>query len=342
MSTLSSLRPFVRPPPATAPPSPAAAQVQLHPCPTRLDCPHCSHATKPDFDWSFVDGVYCISMRHRDDRAALAAGELHRVGLCARTLFVRTEKAGSAKRGCWEAHRAVAADARARGLRRVLVLEDDFAFSRSVSPATIARIGAALRRLPADWQGFYLGHWALWAYPVARRVLRCSSLCTHAYIASERLLAWLAETPFDRRGAVARRRIGGRGIDASFAALPDMYAFFPLVVSQRLVTGDHMLAPHLRFAHPKRLLRDLFVRSRLREYAMAYAMGANEKLVLALTALLLPGARAVAGTARRVRASHLRGGARPAPALHGVDAPRPGVATRVGPAAEALATGEGS
>jgi hypothetical protein len=336
MSTRSPLQPFVPPPPAAAP-APTSAEVRLHPCPTRLDCSHCLRAAEPGFDWSFVDGVYCISLSHREDRAALAARELHRVGLCTRTLFVRTKKAGTAKRGCWEAHRAVAADARARGLRRVLVLEDDFAFSRSVSPATVARIGAALRRLPPDWLGFYLGHWALWAYPVGRRALRCSSLCTHAYVASERLLAWLVETPFERREAVARRRIGGRGLDASFAALPGMYAFFPLVASQRLVAGDHMLAPHLRFGHPKRLLRDLFVRSQLREYAMAHAMGANEKLVLALTVLLLPAARAVSKMARRSNGWRLRGGARPAPALQPVDAPRPGVEPAAGP----FATGEG-
>ena len=265
----------------------------FHTLPTQPGCPHCDGespgAPVDRSPWSFLDGVYCISLREREDRARDAARELHGVGLCRRAILYRPAKDRIAKRGCWESHRAVAADARARGLRRVLILEDDVVFSASVSPAIAQRIGTALASLPDDWMGFYLGHWALWAYPVRRHVLRCSSLCTHAYVASERLLRWLGETPFERRDAIARRRIGGNGIDSAFAALPAMYAFFPLLVAQRLVPNDHMRAPRIRFWPPRKLLLDLFVRSRVREHAMAYAMGANEKLVIALTALLLPG-----------------------------------------------------
>lgn len=265
---------------------------RLHGCPTLPGCPHCaSAATDPSPDptrWSFVDGVYCISLSHRDDRAADAARELHRVGLCGRALFYRPTRDRSAKRGCWESHRAVAMHASARGLRRALILEDDVLFTSSFSPVTVERIGAALASLPSDWMGFYLGHWALWAYPVGRNTLRCSALCTHAYVASERLLAWLGATPFERRNEIPRSRIGGRGIDTAFAALPGMYAFFPLVAVQRLVSNDHMHTPRRRIWPLRKLMLDLLVRSRLREYAIAYAMGANEKLAIALSPLLLP------------------------------------------------------
>ena len=265
-------------------------------CPTLPGCPHCASAATR---WSFVDGVYCISLRHRDDRAADAARELHRVGLCARALFYRPTRDPSAKRGCWESHRAVAMHASARGLRRVLILEDDVLFPPSFSALTVERIGAALASLPPDWLGFYLGHWALWAYPVGRNVLRCSSLCTHAYVASERLLAWLGATPFERRNDVRRSWIGGNGIDTAFAALPGMYAFRPLVAVQRRVPSDHLHTPRRRIWPLRKLMLDLLARSGLREYALAHAMGANEKLAIALTPLLLPGLWASRRLARR-------------------------------------------
>lgn len=224
-------------------------------------------------------GVYCISLRSREDRARGAWRELHWVGLCDRVIFHRPEKDSKPTRGCWESHRAVAADARRQrrhGLGRVLVLEDDVAFTRSLSAAHVRRIRAAIDRLPADWMGFYLGHWALWALPAGWRTLRCSSLCTHAYVASERLLDWLGRTPFERRDALRLSRIVGRGVDSAFAALPQMFAIFPAVAVQRFETSDHLEARRIRL---RRAHRDLFVLSRMREFAMAYAMGLNEKLV---------------------------------------------------------------
>jgi hypothetical protein len=279
----------------------------FHACPARPDCPYCggaADATPGRFDWSFLDGVYCISLRHRDDRADETAREFHRLGLCARAIFHRPLKDRKAKRGCWESHRAVAADARTRGWRRVLIVEDDVCFAASTSPETAARVGAALADLPADWMGFYLGHWALWAYPAGRDVLRCSSLCTHAYVASERLLDWLCETPYEARNALPRHRIGGRGLDATFAALPGMFAFTPLVATQRLIPGDNMNAPTIRWWPPKSLVRDLFVRSRIREYAMAHGMRANERVAIALAGVSGPIFRASARRAQRRLARH--------------------------------------
>jgi hypothetical protein len=272
-------------------------------CPPLPGCAHCGEsasragARRPD--WGFLDGAYCISLRHRDDRALDAARELHRVGLCARAVFHRPTKDRIAKRGCWESHRAVAAHARARGLRRVLILEDDVLFAPSVSTATADRVGAALVGLPMDWMGFYLGHWALWAYPISRHVLRCSSLCTHAYVASERLLDWLCETPFERGRSLVRSGVGGNGLDSAFAVLPGMYACFPLIAVQRFVPNDHMKSTRIRIRPLRKLLLDLFVRSRVRELAMAHAMGLNEKLVLGLAPVLVPAFRAWHRSARR-------------------------------------------
>ena len=268
----------------------------FHPCPPRTGCPHCAASPlQPACDWSFLDGVYCISLRSRDDRARETMQELHRVGLCARTRFYRPEKdPGSANRGCWESHRAVAADARARGLRRVLILEDDVVFARGFGPSEVARIGAALAELPPDWMGFYLGHWALSAVRVSPRVLRCSSVCTHAYVASERLLAWLGGIPWSERRRVPKSLLGGKGIDTRLAALPQMFAVYPLVAFQRDTPGDHFRERQ----RAKRGLRARVRRSRVREWTIAHGMRANEQLILAITPLVRLGAAAWRGVTR--------------------------------------------
>src|SRR5262245_3159199 len=150
-------------------------------CPTAPDCPFCGtrSGTAPSFDWSFLDGVYCISLVTRPDRATEAARELHRVGLCRDALFFRSiQDPRSTKRGIWEAHRSVARDACARACKRVLILEDDVLFSRSFSPRTSSVVREALEALPPDWMAFYLGHWPVWAYFVGPRIMRVSALCT--------------------------------------------------------------------------------------------------------------------------------------------------------------------
>src|SRR5262245_44776103 len=153
-----------------SPPGAGESAPVFHACPSQLDCPHCGRATtdatRRHFDWSFLDGVYCISLSHRADRPDETTRQLHRAGLSLKAVFHRPLKDRKAKRGCWESHRTVAADARARGLRRVLILEDDVCFAASTSPATAERVRAALADLPAGWMALYLGHWALWVRPV--------------------------------------------------------------------------------------------------------------------------------------------------------------------------------
>ena len=187
-----------------------------HPCPADPACPHCSGAapgTAAALDWSFLDAAYCISLKIRDDRAAQAAAEFHKVGLCQRVLFYRPDKhPKNGFIGGWGSHRVVAMHALARGAGRTLIFEDDVLFARPVRPQTLRSIARALDRLPPDWMIFFLGHWPLRAYPVRPNVLRTSSACSHAYIASSRLLQWLADHPWDAAG-IERSRIAGKGVD---------------------------------------------------------------------------------------------------------------------------------
>jgi hypothetical protein len=269
----------------TSPPGGAAAF--FHPCPRDPSCSYCTggEARQPRFDWSFLDGIYCISLQSRDDRAASAAAQFHRLGLCNRAVFYRPRKHASKPAiGIWESHRAVAVRALARGQRTVLILEDDALFGQRVRPRTVRAIAGAVRGLPPDWTIFYLGHMARWAYFVRPRVLRVSSTAAHAYIASPRLLKWLRDHPFGTPG-IAHVRIAGNGIDSAYAKLRGAYAFFPLIAIQSGSPSDYRIG---RTKKPKRgKLRHVFSRSRHRELIISRVLRPNQYLILALSPAFL-------------------------------------------------------
>ena len=258
------------------------ATLAWHPTPSSPDCAHCGQvragSSRPRFDWSFVDAAYCISLRERPDRAAEAAAEFHRVGLCGRVTFFRPERpSGSVRIAIWESHRTVAEHALRHGRSRVLFLEDDVMFARRIQPAALRAIGEVMDTLPQGWMVLYLGHWPLWAYFVRRNLLRCGSACCHAYIASERTLRWLRDNPPD---TVPIARIAGRGVDAALARLPETYAMFPMLAIQRPSPSDNLWAAAGR---PKRKLKHLITRSRYRELLLSRLMRPNELLVAALS-----------------------------------------------------------
>jgi glycosyl transferase, family 25 len=251
-----------------------------HATPDASGCPHCGEASRGagGFDWSFLDAAYCISLRGRPDRAAAAAAEFHRVGLCGRVTFFRPEKdPDSVRLGIWQSHRRVAEHALRHGRSTVLICEDDVMFSHRIGPAAVRAVAAALPALPRDWMVLYLGHWPLWGYFVRRNLLRCGSACCHAYIASERMLRWLRDNPPD---SVPIARIAGRGVDAAFARLPATYAMFPMLAIQRPGRSDNM---GVAGGRRKKKLKHLITRSRRRELLLSSLMRPNEMLIAALS-----------------------------------------------------------
>lgn len=254
-------------------------------CPADPDCPNCGDhrdpASAPVYDWSFLDGAYCISLQSRPDRAASAAAELHRVGLCRSTLFHRPVKNSTwPVAGIWEAHRAVAMHALAAGRKNVLILEDDVVFSRRLRAGRVRAIGEALGTLPEGWMLFYLGHMSRWAFLVRRNVLHVSSTAAHAYIASPRLLTWLRDRPFGTEG-IKRVRVSGRGIDAAYARLPGTYAIFPLIATQSASPSDHIVRPGkaLTINKPKHL----FTRTKYRELILSKVMRPAQYVAIVAT-----------------------------------------------------------
>lgn len=261
-------------------------QPVCHSCPIDPSCPYCNGSieqTGGALDWSFLDAAYCISLKARDDRVAQAAAEFHRVGLCQRVTFYRPDKhPKNGFIGSWTSHRDVALNALKRGCERTLICEDDVLFTRRIRPATLRAIARALRGLPTNWMIFFIGHWPLAAYFVRHNVLRTSSACSHAYIASPRLLCWLRDHPWGSPG-VQFSRIAGKGVDSAFAKLPATYALFPMLAIQRVSQSDNFEDLAVRRSMRKKRLKHLVTRSAHRELLLSKLMRPFEMVVALLS-----------------------------------------------------------
>lgn len=196
--------------------------------------------------WNFIDHGYCLGLDDRPDRQSEARAQLATVGLLEQTTFlVSSPTSGPKPPAIFDSHCAAARDAKSRGFRRILIMEDDVCFLRTKQhPADL--VGRTVSRLPAGWQGLFLGHFPLRAFFIERGILRTMSGCSHAYIANEPLIDWLAgldpcqDLPAQRIPLV---RLVGQGIDAALAARPGMYAVFPMVAVQSTSVSSNV-NPH--------------------------------------------------------------------------------------------------
>jgi glycosyl transferase, family 25 len=137
---------------------------------------------------SVFDRICIINLPERADRRRAVTRELARHGVAVdgeRVRFVagiRPDGPGefpsTGARGCYLSHLAVLRQARADGVRRLLVLEDDVMFLGPPGGATA--LAQDLRR--ADWQLAYPGHMQP-ALPGPLRWQRCDEplVCAHCY-----------------------------------------------------------------------------------------------------------------------------------------------------------------
>ena len=267
-------------------PAPGAQQAtgndtpSWHPCPARADCPHCTAPEgEPILDWSFLDAVYCISLKTRDDRALRVAEEFHRTGLCRYVQFYRPDKhPQKGVIGSWESHRQVAMHAHRQGCRTALVFEDDVLFQRRVTPQLLAEVAVTLERLPSDWHIFYLGHWPVEAWFLRSNLLRTRSACAHAYVISERLMAWIEEHPYGTPG-IPMTKIIGKALDSAFSRLPGTYALMPMLATQSVSASDNFSYK----SRTKTKLKHWVTRSVHRETMLSHLMRPAELIVVALS-----------------------------------------------------------
>ena len=289
---MNSLKAQVKPDPVM----PVYDEPVFYPCPPDPSCPYCNGTigAAEALDWSFLDGVYCISLKGREDRAIAVAAQFHTVGLCRQVLFYRPLRhPGRGYIGSWESHRAVAGHAGARGYQTTLIFEDDVQFVRRLSPRSVRAIGRAIERLPPDWMIFFLGHWPLWAYFVRPNVLRTSSGCAHAYIVSSRLLRWLHEHPWGAPG-IEKRRLIGKALDSAYAMLPATYALFPMIATQSISRSDNFAVSRKKNTK----LKHLVTHSRHREWFLSKLMRPGEAVVVLLSPLFFIAQMTLRGFAR--------------------------------------------
>jgi hypothetical protein len=238
--------------------------------------PHCEFCSRSSEFARFFDAVYCLSLQEQPHRTPAMADLFHRLGLCANATFLRPRRAKNQPRAIWQSHRDMAHHAIDRGFCKVLLFEDD-ADIRIDRDRLQARLGEAMASLPDDWWGLFLGHIPLQAYPAGFHLLRARSGAAHAYIASERLLFWLAVTePTDPEVPICRTI--GAGIDAALANLPGMYAMFPMVATQRF-TNDYRVDPRRDELGRPRKLTDI---SRYRTFLICNMARSAEALAVLL------------------------------------------------------------
>jgi hypothetical protein len=212
------------------------SEAYFEPVPRTAGCRFCE-GQQPGLSLSpAVEAIYCISLQEQPHRTSAAAAHFHALGLCRDVLFYRAVRGRYANRAIWESHRAVAEHALRNGFCRVLVLEDDVAFTQPPEQLVL-RVTAAIDAVPRNWWALYLGHLPIQAFFVHPDILRVRSGCTHAYVANKPLLNWLAVTPPMAAEAPVWRWIG-QSIDAAMSSLPEMYALFPMVAVQRFL-GDY-------------------------------------------------------------------------------------------------------
>jgi hypothetical protein len=115
---------------------------------------------------------------------------------------------------------------------------------------------------------------------VRYNVLRTSSGCAHAYIASPHLLRWLRDHPWGSPG-VQLSRIAGKGVDSAYAKLPGAYALFPMLAIQRVSPSDNF--DSVRKQKRKKKLKHLVTRSAHRELMASKLMRPFELVVALLS-----------------------------------------------------------
>jgi hypothetical protein len=190
--------------------------LRLERCPTLPGCSCCSKGVS-EWDWGFVDCVFCICLEDRPDRFAESAAELHRIGLCTRVIYIRVRRPTAdefqhwqAKHvgarlsagglGCGLSHQAAASLALALGAQRALILEDDAEFLSWATSSAIHRLKHQMDERE-DWDVWHLGwfpfcgrvdkitDWSVW---------RLRSVCTVAYVASVSGLSLVANADLDQ------------------------------------------------------------------------------------------------------------------------------------------------
>jgi len=139
--------------------------------------------------WAFVDAVYCITLDTATHRHPVVQKELEKVGLWQKTsLQVNQRDPRGGVCGCHESHRKVWDLAKQKGLRNVMVVEDDVFFANDWHQ--YVKDAEAFVQGEPDWDCLFLG----WT-PIRSKKTKWKNIveimcgtAMHAYIVNRRAL----------------------------------------------------------------------------------------------------------------------------------------------------------
>lgn len=203
-------------------------------------------------DWSWIDHVYCISLKDREDRAKEAELEFHKVGLCDKVMFYRPTKDTSdyvrpGTRGCWTSHRTIAKKGYEDGAEMVLVFEDDVEFDeQTTTPKNIQKLASFTKKLK-NWNIIYLGQWSFLKLPTGFLNLhRDYAMAAHAYLISNDTLKWLSDTKYEDAIWLHKKKESvGFGLDVFYMFASRAYSYFPMMAYQRGAKTSNQRPRHM-------------------------------------------------------------------------------------------------
>jgi hypothetical protein len=203
-----------------------------------INCKYCQGESSTEM-WDFLDQVYCICLKERDDRYTKSLEETHYSGLCSKIRYFRPPRSKDGfVAGCWTSHVEVCQEAIKNEKKQVtLVLEDDFQFDKSLPIDKIAlEIKTAITKLPNVWKRLSLGHYAWFSIPYAAGVHRSSAVLTHAQIWSEKGLQWMIDNPVEKKPDGILQLDGYISLN-----LPHSYALSPMRIFQKPLGSENSL-----------------------------------------------------------------------------------------------------
>lgn len=201
-------------------------------------------------DWSFIDQIYIISLKEREDRYLRAKAELERLGipLSKITFYRPTRDKEDPVRGCYESHQAVIKLALENGYKVPLILEDDVVGSDSLCSGTLEEVKFFLEDGWADkkftYDLFYLGcvpdtlkfptipfwkwycdHYHCFHKPdpsnPLSKIYKVKAWAAHAYIPSRSYMKKIALSPYN-----------GHAIDGIYVGCNKAFAILPSLFNQ--------------------------------------------------------------------------------------------------------------
>ena len=160
-------------------------------------CVSCTQAG--DQPWEYFHKVYCVSLKHREDRQEEARAEFLKVGLSSRVEFLLVEEHPTDReQGIYESHMSCIRKGLDAGAGNILIFEDDIVFDR-FSLLTLRNCVDFLENTPG-WDMLAFGCMVTSSRRTENRSvlkIRFRSLC-HAYALNRPFAETIVRIPWNR------------------------------------------------------------------------------------------------------------------------------------------------